>query len=45
MTGAEIYARIQGFVSTARKQNRNVFTELSATFAGQNFITGEHTGK
>jgi transposase len=45
MTGAEIYARIQSFVSTARKQNRNVFTELSATFAGQNFITGEHPAK
>ncbi|MBL4861418.1 MAG: IS66 family transposase [Crocinitomicaceae bacterium] len=37
--GAEIYARIEGFVSTARKQNRNVFTELRDTFEGHNFIT------
>lgn len=41
ITEAEIYARIQGFVSTARKHNRNVFIELSTTFAGQNFITVE----
>jgi transposase len=39
-TGAEIYARIQGFVSTARKHNRNVFSELRTTFEGHNFITG-----
>ncbi len=39
-TGAEIYARIEGFVSTARKQNKNVFSELCATFEGYNFITG-----
>lgn len=39
-TGAEIYARIQGFVSTARKHNRNVFSELCTTFEGHNFITG-----
>lgn len=39
-SGAEIYARIEGFVSTARKHNRNVFSELSATFEGKNFITG-----
>ena len=38
--GADIYARIQGFVSTARKQNRNVFSELCNTFDGKNFITG-----
>ena len=38
-SGAEIYARIEGFVSTARKHNRNVFSELSATFDGRNFIT------
>lgn len=37
--GAEIYARIEGFVSTARKQERNVFSELSTTFDGHNFIT------
>jgi len=39
ITGAKIYARIQGFISTARKHNCNVFTELSTTFAGKNFIT------
>jgi hypothetical protein len=26
--GADICARIEGFLSTVRKQNRNVFTEL-----------------
>lgn len=40
LTGADIYARIEGFVSTARKQNRNVYSELCATFEGENFITG-----
>jgi len=40
-TGAEIYARIEGFVSTTRKQNYNVFSELCATFDGSNFITGK----
>jgi len=38
VTGADIYARIEGFVSTARKNNRNVFSELCATFEGRNFI-------
>jgi transposase len=38
--GAEVYARIEGFISTARKHNRGVFTELSNTFDGYNFITG-----
>lgn len=38
-TGAEIYARIEGFVSTSRKNNRSVFTELCTTFEGTNFIT------
>lgn len=37
--GAEIYARIEGFVSTARKNNCNVFSELCTTFDGYNFIT------
>lgn len=36
--GAEIYARIEGFVSTARKNKRCVFSELSNTFEGYNFI-------
>jgi transposase len=39
--GAEIYARIEGFVSTSRKHNRNVFTELCHTFDGYNFVTDE----
>ncbi len=39
LTGAEIYARIEGFLSTARKHNRNVFSELCDTFHGHNFIT------
>lgn len=39
-TGAEIYARIEGFVSTARKHNQNVFSELCATFEEHNFISG-----
>ncbi len=38
--GAEIYARIEGFISTTRKNNRGVFKELSNTFNGYNFITG-----
>lgn len=37
--GAEIYARIEGFISTARKNQRCVFTELCTTFDGHNFIT------
>jgi transposase len=36
--GAEIYARIEGFISTARKNDRCVFTELASTFEGHNFI-------
>jgi transposase len=38
--GAEIYARIASFVSTARKNDKNVFSELCTTFSGYNFITG-----
>lgn len=37
--GAEIYARIEGFISTSRKNQQNVFSELCATFEGHNFIT------
>ena len=36
--GAEIYARIESFMSTARKQERNVFSELCDTFKGYNFL-------
>ena len=37
--GAEIYARIEGFISTVRKNKRCVFPELCTTFEGHNFIT------
>jgi transposase len=37
--GAEFYARIEGFISTARKNNKNIFNELYNTFDGRNFIT------
>jgi transposase len=37
--GAEIYARIASFVSTTRKHERNVFSELCNTFNGYNFLT------
>jgi len=39
--GAEIYARIESFVSTTRKHDRDVFSELCNTFEGHNFITRE----
>ena len=39
--GAEIYARIQAFISTARKNNKNVFQEIISTFHGNNFLTVE----
>jgi len=35
--GAEIYARIEGFISTVRKNKRCVFPELCTTFEGYNF--------
>lgn len=37
--GADIYARIESFISTTRKHNYNVFSELCATFEGRNFLT------
>ncbi len=37
--GAEIYARIEGFISTARKNKMNIFNQLCCTFEGRNFIT------
>jgi transposase len=33
--GAQIYARIQGFISTAQKQGLNIFNELRAAFDGK----------
>lgn len=41
--GAQVYARIQSFISTARKQQLNVFNELVATFGGSNSLTA-HKG-
>jgi len=40
-TVAEIYAWIEGVVSTARKHNQNVFSELCTTFEGHIFISVE----
>jgi transposase len=37
--GAQVYARIEGFLSTVRKQNRNAFKELRTAFGGQTFLT------
>lgn len=37
--GADIYARIEGFMSTVRKHNKNVYSELCNTFRGYNFLT------
>ncbi len=37
--GAEIYARIEGFISTTRKNKINIFNQLCTTFEGRNFIT------
>ncbi len=37
--GADIYTRIASFVSTTRKHERNVFSELYNTFNGNNFLT------
>jgi len=42
-SGARIYVRIEGCISTARKPSRNIFSELYSTFEGYNFITGKIT--
>lgn len=39
LEGAKVYARIESFVSSARKNNQNIFTELRNTFDGQNFLS------
>lgn len=39
LLGGQVYARIEGFLSTARKQERPVFAELCAAFSGQTFLT------
>lgn len=43
--GAKIYARIQGFISTTRKHQLNVFNELVATLSGHNFLTAPEGAK
>jgi transposase len=40
--GANHYARIQAFISTARKQQKSVFSELISTYQGYNFITATY---
>jgi len=35
--GAEIYARIEGYVSSLRKNQLNIFKELTKVFSGTNF--------
>ena len=42
---AEIYARIEGFISTARKNKMNIFNHLCSTFEGRNFITENYAAK
>ena len=37
--GANYYARIQGFISTARKNQQNTFKELKRAFSGNTFLT------
>ena len=36
--GEEIYARIASFISTARKHNKNVFSELCNIFSGYDLL-------
>lgn len=38
-TGAKRYARIQSFISTARKQGVQVFQQLNEAFSGNTFLT------
>lgn len=44
-TGAKHYARIQGFISTVRKNQLNVFNELVATFSGSNSLVAPEGAK
>ena len=39
--GANIYARIESFISTVRKHDQNVFNELFNTLDGENFIVSK----
>ena len=38
LLGAQHYARISSFISTARKQHRHVFKELRQIFQGDSFL-------
>jgi transposase len=37
--GADIYARIESFISTCRKNDKNIFNEIYNSFNGYNFLT------
>jgi transposase len=37
--GAETYSRIESFISTCRKNNKNIFNEMYNSFNGYNFLT------
>jgi transposase len=39
LQGAEHYARIASFISSARKNKKNIFDEIYNSFAGENFLT------
>ena len=41
--GAKHYARMASFISTARKQGKNIFQEIRNTLQGHNFITHPNT--
>jgi transposase len=45
LVGAQQYARIASFVSTARKQQRHVFKELCCVFQGHSFLLEPAQGK
>lgn len=40
--GSEIYARIEGFISTARKNNQNIFSELCKAFENKTFLIEQY---
>ena len=42
-TGADHYARIRSFISTARKQQKQVFTELCRVLSGESFLQDLNT--
>jgi transposase len=39
LNGADVYARIESFISTCRKNNENIFNEIYNSFNGYNFLT------